>query len=344
MAARIEVKTSEGSKDKNPCCTLSPVGTAMTFTESAWMVKNDYIDKCTALLRDVLYVHATEMKLAGLFTELMDKYFEAKSDGHCANTAAVEQRCPSGFYPGMELDERRLEEDKAGSWLGRRLKGGKAKSAAAGAAAALNFDMESSDPNQERMGIEEVAGMFVVHAFFLFLGCLYNIVHVVHRRFRRWQGKGEEGDQDALDKMYDWAVNLVNALDSKWNKLGGEAGAPRKSARASQAEKHDVSEDVQETKYEVEIIHSEMDELRMQMNHMQATSDKILAKLEALSTDRSATALQATDEKKPMKKTKSGKSTVMGRKSVAAEPGEAAKEPPRAGGVADPAEGPAETE
>eukprot|EP00929_Paragymnodinium_shiwhaense_P086580 TRINITY_DN4708_c0_g1_i3.p1 TRINITY_DN4708_c0_g1~~TRINITY_DN4708_c0_g1_i3.p1 ORF type:complete len:809 (-),score=149.62 TRINITY_DN4708_c0_g1_i3:210-2636(-) len=318
LGARVEVKTAMVGSAMNPCCSLSPVGQAMTFTESSWMVKNDYIDRCTALIRDVLFVYATEMKLEGIYAEMMNTYFASKASGHCESPAAVEERCPNGFTPGKDASQRRLEEGEGRGAVGRLLKGAKGAAAAAASTGSWNWNLEPDDKSKQ-MGHEEMLGMFMLHGVILLVGCLANIVHVIHKRLKKWSGLGE-GDQDFVDRAYHRVTRIVHKLDDKFEEIGkatlectacgnvfmADAKFCRKcgTAREGATLDDDCDEDKPMkqsmmnqsiSKEEFWDLQVELAEMKQQMN---SNTRHILAELEALRTGkpRPATAPALGDE------------------------------------------------
>jgi len=194
MGAKVEVMVGQRSLGMNPCCTLKSVGEDLTFAEGSWMVKNDYIDKCSVLVRDVLYVLSTALKQEGILTEVYDAYIERKSDINCEDRAALEQRCQSGVHTPTKSSSAGTESDSDSDPDSRRLdttslfgRSLKAKAKAAAAAAATG---EQSEPDP--MGLESFAGMFLVHGILLAGGILCHVGSVCKGR--------KTSDADAADE------------------------------------------------------------------------------------------------------------------------------------------------
>eukprot|EP00929_Paragymnodinium_shiwhaense_P034025 TRINITY_DN18560_c0_g1_i1.p1 TRINITY_DN18560_c0_g1~~TRINITY_DN18560_c0_g1_i1.p1 ORF type:complete len:641 (+),score=129.69 TRINITY_DN18560_c0_g1_i1:147-2069(+) len=195
LGAAIEIRTARDSYDMNPCCSLEVVGGSLTFTEGSWMVKNDYVESCTALVRDVLFALSVRLKDEGVFDSLVNAYFDAKASGHCTSTSTTEKRCPGGQLaedqPLPQTSDRRLEANAAGS---RQLKA-KGKAAAAAAAAA------SGDEPQERMGLDAMAGMFLVHGLLLIFGCCSHTFRLVKDKVTKCR-KGPEVEEEDGDSSF----------------------------------------------------------------------------------------------------------------------------------------------
>eukprot|EP00929_Paragymnodinium_shiwhaense_P087240 TRINITY_DN47488_c0_g1_i1.p1 TRINITY_DN47488_c0_g1~~TRINITY_DN47488_c0_g1_i1.p1 ORF type:complete len:586 (+),score=76.77 TRINITY_DN47488_c0_g1_i1:129-1886(+) len=150
LGARIEVEIGAETMQMNPCCSLGTIGNDLTLTEGAWMVGNDY-EKCSMLVRDVLYLHATAVKGTGMLDDIYNTYVSRKSDQHCYSEEVIKARCPDG----VTLKERRLKA--------------KSKGGVAGAAATAEGAGESSE-DQDALRIDAMAGMFLIHFVFLILG------------------------------------------------------------------------------------------------------------------------------------------------------------------------------
>merc|ERR1712032_706627 len=156
--AAVEVAIAQAGLATNPCCTLTRVGDGLTFTQGSWMIKSDYMDSCTSLVRDVMYVHTTALKEEGLLAELEDAYLLSKSDRHCSSTSGVEATCPGGALPASTGTSRRLG--------GLRRRGGRELKARAGAKGSTSGAVVTEQGLKEEsvgMRLEEMAGMFMVH-------------------------------------------------------------------------------------------------------------------------------------------------------------------------------------
>merc|ERR1712232_1466990 len=131
--------------EKNPCCSLTTVGPDLTFTEGAWMVKSDYVEYCTSLVRDVLFLLSSQAEEDGIIEELYTRFLSFNADNHCPSADSIKERCTDGV-PNSETD--------------RRLKA-KAKSAAAAAA------VVGEETEDDGMTLDEMAGMFLIHTICL---------------------------------------------------------------------------------------------------------------------------------------------------------------------------------
>eukprot|EP00929_Paragymnodinium_shiwhaense_P086585 TRINITY_DN4708_c0_g2_i1.p1 TRINITY_DN4708_c0_g2~~TRINITY_DN4708_c0_g2_i1.p1 ORF type:complete len:741 (-),score=114.36 TRINITY_DN4708_c0_g2_i1:399-2621(-) len=190
IAARTEVASAIHSLEKNPCCTLAIAGPDLTFTEGSWMVKNDYTEKCSVLVRDVLYVLTSELAAEGLLEDLVDKYMSFHADEHCFNEELLRARCPNGkttsgggasafgnkTTPGLteSADPSRRLKAKA-----KTSGGGGGDGGAAGGSVAASEDDEVAG---EGMGIDAFTGMFLVHGAFVALGLGVRFLRIIHLR------------------------------------------------------------------------------------------------------------------------------------------------------------------
>eukprot|EP00929_Paragymnodinium_shiwhaense_P005028 TRINITY_DN10641_c0_g1_i1.p1 TRINITY_DN10641_c0_g1~~TRINITY_DN10641_c0_g1_i1.p1 ORF type:complete len:704 (-),score=102.34 TRINITY_DN10641_c0_g1_i1:74-2185(-) len=201
VAARPEVESALSSIEGNPCCTMTAAGPDLSFTEGAWMVKSDYLDKCTSLVRDVIYLLTSDLGNSGKLQEIVDGYSAYHSDNHCVSQAAINSRCPNGVAGDDDAASgnatRRLSDLLQVS--ARKLKGkGKGGGAAAGGGAGGAVAEEGGggggddEISDEGMGIEAFVGMFLVHGVFLLFGVSSRTFHFVHNLIYHCRG----GDSD----------------------------------------------------------------------------------------------------------------------------------------------------
>lgn len=71
---KLNYDISSQKEDLNPNCTLRQVGRRLTDNYAGWTVMEDYMDKCTALVHDVIRTTMIGMDEDGTFTKLSDKY------------------------------------------------------------------------------------------------------------------------------------------------------------------------------------------------------------------------------------------------------------------------------
>eukprot|EP00928_Gymnodinium_smaydae_P030127 TRINITY_DN22477_c0_g1_i1.p1 TRINITY_DN22477_c0_g1~~TRINITY_DN22477_c0_g1_i1.p1 ORF type:complete len:567 (-),score=110.66 TRINITY_DN22477_c0_g1_i1:208-1908(-) len=185
VGAAIELEGAQRGKEMNPCCSLKRVGEGLTFTEGAWMIKNDYLSKCTALVRDVLFTLSVMLKEEGFIDDLFAKYMDSKSDRHCLNEEAVAARCPDGktlLNP----------EAFAAGGASRRLAPSGGKGAASGAGAASEDTSSSSDSEATGMELEAMAGMYLIHVVCLLIGMLPHGMSMAYTRYKAKKSTGSE--------------------------------------------------------------------------------------------------------------------------------------------------------